>query len=358
MLDLARHIENLLLEHDCVIIPGLGGFIAQQTNATYLAQEGLFVPPSRSLAFNPALRINDGVLVQSYMTMYDTSFADATLRVEREVEAIVTQLHRTGNVDLEGVGQLSCDIYGAYNFKPYETKVNAPRLYGLEAFSITPLSELPKREASRVQSAQTIEKENYHIRINREFVRYAAVIVLGMLSFFALTNPVANTGTQQANSLPIYALNLASEQLVPDLPITDSAEELSTEGDSLNSSVEVVDEKLPLSSPMSSRRPTLEKEYTAPQTVPVSPTPPQSTVRPTPSTQSFHIIVMAGITESVAKEVVADLQTEGHSQAQWIRTKNLIRISIASFSNREEATSVLAKLREEPRFEQAWLLKQ
>lgn len=358
MLDLARHIENLLLEHDCVIIPGLGGFITQQADAVYLAQEGVFVPPSRSLAFNPALRINDGVLVQSYMTMYDTSFADATLRVEREVEAIATQLHETGSMALEGVGLLSCDIYGVYNFKPYEAKVSTPRLYGLEAFSITPLAELPTRETPRVQPAQAIEKESYHIRINRQFVRYAAVILLGVLSFFALTNPVANTGTQQANSLPFYALSLGSELIIPDSQITDSPKEQSTVADSLNPAMEVEVEKIPLSSPISSRRPTLEKESTDSQANFSSPAQPQPAARSIQPAKSFHIIVMAGITEKVAKEVVADLQTEGYRQAQWMKSNDLIRISIASFTDREEAMNLLAKLREEVRFEQAWLLKQ
>ena len=29
MLELVRHIEYLLTEHDCVLVPGLGGFVLQ-----------------------------------------------------------------------------------------------------------------------------------------------------------------------------------------------------------------------------------------------------------------------------------------------------------------------------------------
>lgn len=36
MIELARHIEILLLENDCVIIPDFGGFIAHYQPARYI----------------------------------------------------------------------------------------------------------------------------------------------------------------------------------------------------------------------------------------------------------------------------------------------------------------------------------
>ena len=72
MITLSRHIELLLLEHDCVIVPGLGGFIANHMEAHY-DQEGdrTFLPPYRTVVYNQQLQINDGLLVQSYMAAYD-----------------------------------------------------------------------------------------------------------------------------------------------------------------------------------------------------------------------------------------------------------------------------------------------
>ena len=78
MIELAQHIEALLLENDCVIVPGFGGFVAHYAPATHVKEENLFLPPTRTIGFNPQLKLNDGVLVQSYMSAYDTSFADAT----------------------------------------------------------------------------------------------------------------------------------------------------------------------------------------------------------------------------------------------------------------------------------------
>ena len=64
MIELAKHIEYLLLENDCVVIPSLGGFIAHYQPAHYEESEGIFLPPIRSIGFNPQLTMNDGLLVQ------------------------------------------------------------------------------------------------------------------------------------------------------------------------------------------------------------------------------------------------------------------------------------------------------
>ena len=50
MKTLARHIEQLLLSNDCVIIPDFGGFVAHHVAATFDEQEQLFLPPHRTIA--------------------------------------------------------------------------------------------------------------------------------------------------------------------------------------------------------------------------------------------------------------------------------------------------------------------
>lgn len=88
MIELARHIEILLLENDCVIIPDFGGFIAHYQPARYIKEENLYLPPVRTIGFNPQLTINDGLLVQSYMQAHHTDFPDATRMIEEEVSRI------------------------------------------------------------------------------------------------------------------------------------------------------------------------------------------------------------------------------------------------------------------------------
>ena len=75
MIELSRHIEILLLENDCVVVPELGGFIAHYQPARYVEDEGIFLPPMRTIGFNPQLTMNDGLLAQSYMETYHTDFS-------------------------------------------------------------------------------------------------------------------------------------------------------------------------------------------------------------------------------------------------------------------------------------------
>ena len=88
MNELSRHIEILLLNNDCVIVPGFGGFMAHHRPAEYVDEAGMFYPPQRTLGFNSQLRLNDSLLAQSYVEAYDISYPEAVRRIEEEVAEI------------------------------------------------------------------------------------------------------------------------------------------------------------------------------------------------------------------------------------------------------------------------------
>lgn len=152
MIELAQHIEVLLLENDCVIVPGLGGFVAHYTPAVRVAEENIFLPPTRIIGFNPQLKMNDGLLVQSYMAVYGTNFSDATKIVDKTVEDLLAVLHDDGKVDLPNVGELRYSIHDTYDFIPYDNKITTPYLYGLDSFEMQELSELQKPAGKQYRS--------------------------------------------------------------------------------------------------------------------------------------------------------------------------------------------------------------
>ena len=58
MIELAQHIEALLLENDCVIVPGFGGFVAHYAPATQCKKKKIFFYPLPvRFGFNPQLKI-------------------------------------------------------------------------------------------------------------------------------------------------------------------------------------------------------------------------------------------------------------------------------------------------------------
>ena len=120
MIELAQHIEVLLLENDCVIVPGFVGFTAHYAPAMRVAEENLFLPPTRTIGFNPQLTLNDGVLVQSYMAVYDTNFSEYYENGRKRGGRTISALHEDGKADLPNIGEIRYTIDNTYEFVPYD----------------------------------------------------------------------------------------------------------------------------------------------------------------------------------------------------------------------------------------------
>ena len=102
MIELAQHIEALLLENDCVIVPGFGGFVAHYAPATHVKEENLFLPPTRTIGFNPQLKLNDGVLVQSYMSAYDLTLSTVSRSISAQNSSTI---YHSGRSEERRVGK-------------------------------------------------------------------------------------------------------------------------------------------------------------------------------------------------------------------------------------------------------------
>lgn len=139
MIELERHIEILLLDNDCVIVPELGGFMTHHVNARFDDSDNLFIPPFRTVGFNPQLQINDSLLVQSYVEAYDLSYPEALNRINKEVKELKQKLEDEGSYELNDIGTLFINDIGKYEFEPCEAGILTPYLYGLSSFEIEPI---------------------------------------------------------------------------------------------------------------------------------------------------------------------------------------------------------------------------
>lgn len=142
MNELSRHIEVLLLTNDCVVLPGLGGFVAHYVPAKYSEDENVFLPPMRTLGFNPQLTLNDSLLVQSYASTYDMSYPEALRRVEADVATLKNSLSEKGEYLIHGVGTLSVNSDGSIVFEPFASGLLTPSLYALNLLECKRLSSV------------------------------------------------------------------------------------------------------------------------------------------------------------------------------------------------------------------------
>ena len=165
MIELGRHIEILLLNNDCVIVPNLGGFMAHHVEARYDDRDSMFIPPLRTLGFNPQLTMSDPLLAQSYADAYDISYPEAVAMLEREVESVKNHIEHTGSYEFADLGTLRSNDEGRYEFEPNESGLLTPMLYGLSSIEMPLLAEVLKH----TDKPGTITLESRRITPNPSF---------------------------------------------------------------------------------------------------------------------------------------------------------------------------------------------
>lgn len=208
MIELERHIEILLLNNDCVIVPNLGGFVAHHREARYDDSDQLFLPPLRTIGFNPKLHLNDSLLAQSYIEAYDISYPDAMNRIEEEVNELKQTLENEGHYELNDIGTLSLNEDGHYEFMPCEAGILTPSLYGLSSFDMECVGSTAEETAeivsmeprmtaeekpmipAAVKQEEAEEKQPRTITIRVSTLRNAAAIAAAVLALFLITTPL------------------------------------------------------------------------------------------------------------------------------------------------------------------------
>ena len=213
VIELERHIEVLLLSNDCVIVPDFGGFMAHHVDAHYDEEEGCFLPPQRTLGFNPQLKINDSLLAQSYVETYDISYPEAVIRIEDEVNELKMHLQTEGIYELNDIGTLEFNENGNYVFTPCEAGILTPNLYGLCSFDMKPfnmsVSEKNTESKGEQETAQVISMNPFNhneettkneeddeedvVRIKFSWIRNAVAVAAILLAIFFAALPTGKT---------------------------------------------------------------------------------------------------------------------------------------------------------------------
>lgn len=376
MIELAQHIEALLLENDCVIVPGLGGFVAHYASATRVREENIFLPPTRIIGFNPQLKMNDGLLVQSYMSVYGTNFSDATKMVEHKVDELIATLHEDGKVDLPNVGEVRYTIHNTFDFAPYDNKITTPYLYGLDAFEMRELSALEKPlignvAAYSVPAAIQKEKRTFSIKFNRAYLTNAAAVVAAIVLSFFFSTPIENTEVVEENYaklLPDELFEKIEKQSLAITPIvikqnTPARKSANKQKGTQKKVVapvavrEVKVGKTPAASTETQTKTEASKAVVTPET-------PKQNAQPTAAKQSvatpkrpYHIIIASVGTEQDAEAMAAQLVAKGFSTAKAIVGDGKMRVSIESCGTEVEAYQALARIRQNETYKNAWVLK-
>jgi broad-specificity NMP kinase len=334
VIELARHLEVLLLKNDCVIVPGFGGFVAHYSEARYESEEQLFLPPLRIIGFNPQLKLNDSLLVLSYTETYDISYPEALRRIEDEVNELRQHLETERYYELNGIGQLTLNPEGNLLFEPCEAGILTPSLYGLGSFTMSPLITKTVEQPLNIK-----EEQGGSITIRMSWLRNAVAVAAAILAFFFLAPPVAKTLSTDSVSQMGFTVMPGIK-----MPSQDHAIQKDTTAEVLQTTADADIQK-----PESA----LEEEVKATdEAVPANSEDVQSKTSP-----SFCIVLASQVSRANAEDFVERLKKAGYSHARVCEHHSIRRVVYGYYESQTEAVKELRSIRGSKFFEEAWVME-
>jgi hypothetical protein len=137
--DVTAFIRELLFGHDCVIVPGFGGFIGNYSPARIDKSTSTFYPPLKQISFNRNLNHNDGLLIGRISSSSGLNYGDARNIVEEFVSGVRKKLEKGEKVVFDNVGSFINNQEGNIQFEPDRNVNYYLDSYGLESFQCQPL---------------------------------------------------------------------------------------------------------------------------------------------------------------------------------------------------------------------------
>lgn len=137
-MDLAPYIEDLLYQHDCVILPTIGGFIVNYSSAKLDVVEQEVHPPAKTVSFNAKLVTNDGLLAHHIAQKEHLTYKQAANRLEAQTRDIELTLLDKKVVYFPHIGKLYFNNESRLEFLPEPTNFLRDA-YGLPSFTCTPI---------------------------------------------------------------------------------------------------------------------------------------------------------------------------------------------------------------------------
>lgn len=341
---LAKQISKLLFEHDCVIVPGLGGFITNYKPAVIHPHHHTFYPPSKQIIFNSALSSNDGILINAYADNLDINFSEAKKIIDQKVHSIRITLLKGQKVLIEDIGYLDLNRENNIEFTPINTVNYLGEAYGLGRFDFAPVNRVSNTPIIGISRP-----------VVRKTMRWAAIVVpVVALAIWA----TFNTGT-----LNRFYGNYAS--LMPNT--TESAKVTATPSkvnSTKTANIKVIKEAPEIGTPAVNIENTVNNTVPVKSAATLGTNPVESKVIIEGTNQSlaessisYHVIVGAFSIPENASKFVEQLKSDGyHASLIGQNRKMLHLVSIQRFSDPSTAAARLSDLHTKG-FPSAWILE-
>lgn len=172
---IARHIADLLYDHECVVVPGFGGFIKSISPSIILKETNEIYPPFGKIAFNADLSVNDGLLANHIAKTDNSTYREALYEISSSVELWNQQLRSGDSLKLPQIGDLFLNTSGQVEFKPdLASNFNAAS-YGLPVMHLKTVQVFTP-DFSKLQERPSTGKPSKIVQLIPATLKWAAVL--------------------------------------------------------------------------------------------------------------------------------------------------------------------------------------
>lgn len=220
MPSLNDYLKKLLYQYDCVVVPELGAFLTHYQPASFSETTRQYLPPRKRVAFNEALRLDDGILLNYIMLHEGIGREQAQRQVGQFVREMRQQVAAQGRFDLDNIGAFSQNDEGRLQFEPGLRHSFFGEAYGMSAISATSLNRNVQTEpvlnavpVTALGPVLVRDEDVTYLPVLRSRQRYrtswrvAAAMLLvgsvGLVSYFSVLDPGRpfQSGIDPANML-------------------------------------------------------------------------------------------------------------------------------------------------------------
>jgi len=201
-------IIQLLLRHNCVVVPGFGGFVAKQVAAELDFNKGIISPPKKALLFNRFLLADDGLFLAEYARQYGLYYDDAKTQLTLHTDALQRQLRSGETIKLAKLGAFSRQKDGQISFEQDRFFNLLLSSYGLNQLHfVSKPSEIKEEE-------RIIELKPNQTESKIKWSRVAAAACLLPLAFYSFWIPT-QTNALQSGLFSSTDFNPMHQQIAP-----------------------------------------------------------------------------------------------------------------------------------------------
>jgi len=347
-----QYISELLYKYECVIVPGLGGFVANYKSATIQPIQNTFSPPSKSISFNKNLSNNDGLLTNFIAKQESLSFDIASKKIEAYVVLINRSLKLKKSIPLVGLGTLYFDADNRIQFEPANSLNYLLESYGLPVYQKQPIKRITIEEKITKKFVdRTVPSIEINGPVNKKYKKwmYSAAIFLLAFGAGSMANKSNLSGDLNYANLNPFTTTAKSVYTPLLYPVFVSEIEEITFKEQINSVNEtIIFVEVSLDE---NQNPFIVQLRENTISEPVS-----TYVAEAKKVLQYHIIGGCFSEKKNAKTMVNNLKKQGFDAFIIGKRKGLWTVSYSSFASRKEAVNALANAQNNN--DKAWILNQ